>query len=128
MPLAVARGAEDVDGVQVVLSRKGGRITGEVVDAAGAPAADTTVIVFADDSSLWGLASRYVKAVRPDKNGRFTVSGLPAAVYRITALDFVVEGQWEDQEFLRNLQSAASRVQLGEDATETVKVKVAEAR
>ena len=128
VPLAVARGAEDVDGVQVVLSRKGGRITGDVVDAAGAPAADTTVIVFADDSSLRGLASRYVKAVRPDKSGRFTVSGLPAAVYRITALDFVVEGQWEDQEFLRKLHEVASRVQLGEGATETVKVNVAEVR
>ena len=128
VPLTVTRGAADVEGVLVVLSRKGGKITGDVIDASGAPAPDTTVIVFADDSSLWGLASRYVKAVRPDKSGRFIVSGLPAAAYRVTALDFVIEGQWEDQEFLRNLHRVASRVQLGEGATETVKVNVAEVR
>jgi protocatechuate 3,4-dioxygenase beta subunit len=128
VPLTVTRGAADVEGMQVVLSRKGGRIAGDVVNAAGAPAPETTVIVFADDPALWGLASRYVKAVRPEKSARFTVTGLPAATYRVAALDFVVEGQWEDQEFLRSLHGSASRVQLGGGTTETVKVTVAEAR
>jgi protocatechuate 3,4-dioxygenase beta subunit len=128
VPLTVTGGAADVDGVQVVFSRKGGRIAGDVVDSAGAAAPDTTVIVFPDDSALWGLASRYVKAARPDRAGRFTVGGLPAATYRVAALDLVIEGQWEDQEFLRSLQRIASRIQLGEGATETVKVTVAEAR
>jgi protocatechuate 3,4-dioxygenase beta subunit len=127
-PLTVARGAADVEGVQVVVTRKSGRITGDVIDRAGAPAPDTTVVVFADDTSLWGLASRYVKAVRPDKSGRFAIGGLPAAAYRVAALDFVIEGQWEDQEFLRGLHKSAARVQLAEGTTETLKVTVEEGR
>jgi hypothetical protein len=126
-PLPVVRGAADVAGVQVVLTRKGGTVTGDVIDRAGTPAPDTTVIVFPDDPSLWGLASRYVKAVRPDKSGRFAISGLPAAAYRVAALDFVIEGQWEDQEFLRGLKTAA-RLQLAEGATEKLEVTVEEAR
>ena len=127
-PLTVTKGTADVQGMQVVLSRKGARITGNVVDRPGSPAPDTTVIVFADDPSLWGLASRYVTAVRPDKTGRFTVGGLPAATYRVAALDFVIEGQWEDQEFLRGLHKTAARIQLEEGATGTLKVTVEEAR
>lgn len=127
-PLTVLHGGPDVNGVQVVISRTGGTIAGDVVDAAGAPAGDTTVIAFAEDRSRWRLASRFVKAVRPDRKGRFTLTGLPAGIYRVAALDFVVEGQWEDPEFLERLLKTAARVDLKEAATETITLRAEEAR
>ena len=66
-------------GLEIVLSRKGARVAGEVVDRAGASAPDTTVIVFAEDRAMWGVASRFIRAVRPDRSGRFSIGGLPPA-------------------------------------------------
>lgn len=127
-PFTVLQGAPDVTGLQVVISRRGGKITGDVVDAAGAAAGDTTVIAFAEDKSHWRLASRFVKAVRPDRQGRFTVAGLPPGPYRVAAQDFVVEGQWEDPGFLERLLKASVRVELKEAATETITLRAEEAR
>jgi hypothetical protein len=123
-PLTVTQGQPDVEGLQIVLSRKGAKVTGQVADAAGAAAPDTTVIVFAENSAMWGVASRFIRAVRPDAEGRFSVAGLPAAVYRAIARDIVIDGQWEDPEFLQSLLKDAVRVELPEGASEVVKLTV----
>ena len=62
------------------------------------------MLVFAETAhrALWGIGSRFVRIARPeDRTARFSVSGLPAGVYRVIAREFVVEGQWEDAEFLQ---------------------------
>ena len=127
-PLAVARGVPDVEGLQLVVTRKGARVSGTVVDKAGAPAPDSTVVVFAENRSLWGGASRFVRAVRPDSEGRFSIPGLPPGVYRAAAQDVVIEGQWEDPEFLQTLLRDAPRLELAEAATENIKLTIAEGR
>jgi hypothetical protein len=127
-PLDITKGQPDLEGLRLVLSRKGATIAGEVADRAGAPAPDTTVIVFAENRALWGLASRFVKAVRPDAAGRFSIAGLPAAVYRAIAREAVTDGQWEDSEFLQSLLKEAVRIELIEGASETVKLVVEAAR
>jgi carboxypeptidase family protein len=127
-PLDITRGAPDTAGVQLVVSRKGARITGEVVDGAGAPAADSTVIVFAESRALWGVASRFIRVVRPDDKGRFSLAGLPPGVYRVVAREFVIEGEWEDPEFLQGVMRDAIRLELAEAASETIKLRLAEAR
>lgn len=119
-PLTVRRGGADIGGLQVVLTRKGARLTGKVVDGAGASAPDTTIIVFADDPAKWGVGSRFVKAVRPDGSGRFSVGGLPPGVYRAIAIDEVTDGEWEDPEFLDSLARRATKIELAEGASETI--------
>ena len=121
-PLAIDRGGSDVTGLQIVLSRKGGKVSGEVVDEAGTPAPDSTVILFADNPLLWGAGSRYVRATRPDSRGRFSITGLPTAAYRLVARDYVLDGQWEDPEFLQNALRNASRVEVTEGTAERLKV------
>jgi len=121
-PLTIARGAPEVRGLQVVISSKGAKVSGEVVDLQGRPAPDATVIVFAEDRARWTLSSRFIKAVRPDNAGRFSVGGLPPGTYRAIAREAVVAGQWEDAEFLSGLVKDAARVALAEGASETVKL------
>lgn len=124
-PLAFRAGDPDVAGLQIVLSRQGGRVEGQVVSSDGVPAPDSTVLVFASDPSRWTLASRFVRTVRPDNAGRFVVTGLPPAPYRVIARDFVPDGQWEDPEFLATLAPDALRVDVreGEPATVTLKLE-----
>jgi hypothetical protein len=122
VPLPVARGAADVEGLQIVMSRKGAAIAGDVVTADGAPGADATVVVFAENRALWSQASRFVKAARPDDRGHFSIAGLPAGVYRAIAQDAVVDGQWEDPDFLQTVMNASTRIELAAAGSETVKL------
>ena len=121
-PLRVVRGSSPLEGVQVVLSRKGARLSGDVSDGRGAEVPDATVVVFADDAARWGPGSRFVQAVRPDRRGHFAAASLPPGLYRIAARLDIVAGQWEDVEFLETLRRDAVKIELAEGASETIKL------
>jgi hypothetical protein len=126
-PLSIPRGSV-VTGLEIVISRKGGRVSGAVVTAAGAPAPDSTVIAFAEQPAHWIPGSRFVRATRPDDDGRFSLAGLPAGAYRVIARDLVIDGQWGDPEFLRSLLRESVRVEVAESGMETVRLTMAEGR
>ena len=123
-PIPFTRGMPDVEGLRVVLSQKGASIAGHVVDPGGAPAPDVTVIAFAENSALWGLASRHVRTARPDNSGRFSIAGLPPGAYRVIARDGVTIGQWEDREYLQALINEAMRIELAEGQSPSIKLSV----
>ena len=127
-PLTLIRGAPDVDGLQIAISRKGAKVSGEITDAGGAPAPDVTVIVFAENPAQWGVGSRFVRATRPDDTGRFSIAGLPAAAYRVAVRTVIADGQWEDREFLLELMKDAVRVELAESGAEAIKLTTVEGR
>ena len=123
-PVELRPRAGDTSGLQIVLSRKGAKIEGVVVHPDGTPAPDCTVVVFSADAAHWTIASRFVKAVRPDASGRFAVGGLPAGVYAAVAREYVADGQWEDPGFLNALKPFAASVQLGEGEAEQVSLRL----
>lgn len=110
-PLPIHPAPVDLDGVRIVISPGGGRISGAVRGPADLPAPDVSVIVFSESRAHWGPGSRFVKAVRPDATGRFTAGGLPAGIYHVIARD-VVDGQWDDAEYLQGLIREAQRVEV----------------
>jgi protocatechuate 3,4-dioxygenase beta subunit len=123
-PIAFVRGMPDVEGIRLVLSHGGSSIDGDVVDGGGRPAPDVTVIAFAENSALWGLASRFIRTARPDNKGHYAIAGLPAGVYRVIARDTVTAGQWEDPEFLQGLIKDAVRIEMVEGQPASVKLTV----
>jgi hypothetical protein len=124
VPLDVPGGGVSTTGLQIILTRHAGVVTGNVVSPAGAPAPDSTVIVFAADSQRWGLGTRFVKSGRPDNAGHFSVGGLPAGRYFAVAKDGVTDGQWDDPEFLRSIAADATTVELSADAPQAVTLTV----
>jgi hypothetical protein len=119
-PFEVTRGGPDVSGAEIVLSRKGARVEGLVTSRSGSPAQDSTVILFPENTALWGPGSRFVRAIRPDDKGRFELSGLPPGTYRVVARSLVMDGQWEDPAYLQTLAQTGVRAELSESAVETV--------
>ena len=119
-PLPFARGNPDVEGVQLVLTRKVARLEGQVLDGNGAATMDASVILFPEGRAAWGIGSRFVRATRPARDGRFTIAGVPPGIYRVIAREFLTDGQWEDPEFLQSLLRDATRVELKEEGTEPV--------
>ena len=123
-PLTVAAGAPDVTGLQLVLTHNGATVSGTVADAAGAPAPDASVMLFAEEPARWTLASRYIKVARPDNAGKFRIAGVLPGVYRAVAREAVTDGQWEDPEFLQALLKDAVRVELAPRADETLTLTI----
>jgi len=120
----VFTGTEDVAGIQIVLSDRPTTITGRVLDQRGDVVDDCAVVVFAEDPARWTWPSRFIATGRPDLDGRFTITGLPAGPYRIIALEYIDEDEAADPEFLATLRAAATRITLTDGESTAVELKV----
>jgi hypothetical protein len=109
----------------VVLTDQGAAISGTVRDAEDRPLTDATVIAFAADAQYWRPLSRFIQAVRPDKDGVYTLRGLPPGEYLLQALDDVEPGEWYDPTLLESLRARAARIVLQQGDTKTVDVRLA---
>ena len=80
-----------------------------------------SVVVFPDDVARWIYPTRYVRTVRADDQGRFSVAGLPANErYFAVAVDYLEEGEEQDTQFLERLRSRAMTFSLGEGEQRSV--------
>jgi hypothetical protein len=118
------RSGEEMSNVQIIVTTKVTTVTGVLADDKGAPLTDGTVIVFAGDSGKWAEDSRFVRSARPDQQGQYQIKGLPAGEYLAVAIDYVLEGMWNDPDFLESLRRYAQRVTLGEGDTRALTLKL----
>lgn len=124
-PLELPPG-QAISGVQIVLTKKISALSGLVTDAKGNPVLDATVIVFPGNEKLWTYQSRFIKAARPDQDGRYRVTALPGPEsYLVLALQGLEDGQAGDPEFLATVKDLATKLELGDGETKAVDVKLA---
>jgi protocatechuate 3,4-dioxygenase beta subunit len=117
--------AQKITGVDVELTNKVGTVSGLVTDARGDPSKDYSLVLFPADNKAWKPASRFLRTGRPDQDGRFKLTNLPAGDYYIVAVDKLDPGQWTDPEFLERLVPSSKRVTLAEGETKTMELKLA---
>ena len=116
---------QSVTGMQIVLTKKITSLTGQVTDSRGNPVLDATLVVFPSDEKLWTYQSRFIKAARPDQEGKFRVTGLPGpGNYLAVALQGLEDGQAGDPEFLATIKDLGTKVELGEGESKAVDVKL----
>src|SRR5262245_23718046 len=115
---------EEINGLEVELTNKLTTTSGLVTNARGDTVKDYTTLVFAQDQARWTGNTRYQGQGRPDQDGRFKISGLPAGEYYIIAVDRVETGASGDPEFLERIRTKASRLTLDEGETKTVDLKL----
>jgi hypothetical protein len=124
MPVQFPPG-QTINGLQIVLTKKISTLSGAVTDSRGNPVLDATVIVFPSDEQLWTYQSRFIRAARPDQDGRFRLSPLPSpGNYLVVALQGLEDGQAGDPELLARMKELAIKVELGEGETKAVDVKL----
>ena len=116
--------SEDITGVEVELTNKLTTISGTVRNARGEASKDYTAVVFAQDKEKWTGNNRYQGAGRPDQDGRFKISGLPAGQYYIIAVDRLDPGQSADPDFLESARSKATAFSLREGETKNVDLRL----
>jgi hypothetical protein len=118
------RGGDRQSGMQLVLTDRMTTVTGRVTDDKNMPIAEGTVLVFHRDAEKWPDEARYLRAVRPDQQGQFDITGLPPGEYLAVALAYLQDGRWNDPEYLESLRRLAERVRLDDGATASISLKL----
>ena len=116
---------DEIKDVVVTFTDATQEVNGTLQDAAGRPAPDYTIVVFAADNRFWTSPSRRIRSTRPGTDGRFTVTGLPPGEYRIAALVDVAPGEINDPAFLEQIVSASVKVTLAEGERKTQDLRIA---
>jgi hypothetical protein len=120
---------QTVTGMQIVLTRKVTALSGLVTDTRGNPVLDATVVVFPANEKLWTYQSRFIKAARPDQEGRYRMTALPGGEnYLVIALQGLDDGQAGDPEFLASVRDLAAKLDIGDGETKSVDVKLSSAK
>jgi protocatechuate 3,4-dioxygenase beta subunit len=114
-----------IGGVQIVMTARIATVSGLIIDARGNPVLDATVVIFPANEKLWTYQSRFVRAARPDQDGRYRVTPLPAPEqYLVAAVQGLEDGQAGDPEFLASIKDTATKFDLGDGETKSVDVKL----
>jgi hypothetical protein len=116
----------EVGGVRIIITNHVTMVRGRTVGPDDAVTATGTVIVFAADPRQWGENSRFVGAVRPNDDGTWEITGLPAGEYVAAAVDHVAQGRWHDPDYLATLLPRAQKVTISDSASPTVVLRVIE--
>ncbi len=118
---------QTIPDLTIVLDDRPTTLTGTVLGATGT-VPDYILVAFAEDAARWGPETRFVRAARPDLDGRFSTIGLPPERYLLAAVDYVENGQWFDPEYLESLRRVATRVTLEPGQKATVELRLVDPR
>ncbi|HQZ38853.1 MAG TPA: carboxypeptidase-like regulatory domain-containing protein [Vicinamibacterales bacterium] len=113
-----------VTGVQVIITRKVSGVMGTVLDDRRLPVLDATVVMFPADENLRTFQSRFIKAARPDQEGKFRIADLPPGDYLAVAVQGLEDGRAGDPEFMTSVEEQATAVTIEEGETRTVNLEL----
>lgn len=124
-PLAVTPDADVVDLV-VTMTDRVTEITGLLLDSAGRPAPELTILVFPTDKAQWGRDSRRrPPSTRPGTDGRYRLTGVPPGEYFIVAVSEMAPEEMYDTGLLESLIPSAMKLSLAEGEKKTQDFKLA---
>jgi hypothetical protein len=118
------KSGEQLAGVEVRITSRVTSLGGRLVNAAGSPLQDATILAFSSDTDKWFESSRSVVATRPDQQGHWRFRALPPGEYQLIALDYIEDGAWNDPEYLESLRRHAQKVTLADGGSETVALRL----
>jgi hypothetical protein len=118
---------EGVRQVEIVLTDRVTRVRGRVIETSGRPVEGGSVVVFVDNSSLWGESSRFVRETRSDRQGQFQLTGLPPADYLALAVEALPALAWMNPDVLNRLRPLATRFHLEEGGERVISLRQAPA-
>jgi hypothetical protein len=113
------------EGIQIIFTRKATDLSGTLTDDRGTPIVDASVVIFPADPQKWTYQSRYIRTLRPDTNGKFTVKSMPPLDdYLILGVQNLEPGQGSDPEFLARAKDEAKSFSLNEGESKAIDVKL----
>lgn len=116
-----------VKDVEVVLTTRATRLTGTVTDARGTPLSEAAILIFSEDRARW--RDRPLLMMHGlNREKRLESSGLIPHEYLVIALPRLegelLEGGWQDPEFLESLRPLATRIALAHGETRELSLRL----
>ena len=114
-PVPIKRG-QPVSEIVITFTDRSTELSGRLLDAAGRPAPEYFVFVFATDRRYWTpSAPRHVRPpARPASDGTYRISAMPPGEYFVAALTEVDEADIFDAAFLEQVAAAAFKITIAE--------------
>ena len=118
--------ASDSGHLQVVFTARAPGLEGLVLDDAGKPTMEATILVFGQDPATWQSRSSFVRTTRAIKDGKYGLNGLREGRYFAVAvpLDITVNIMQLNTELLENLSKVATPVLLNAGEKRTLDLTV----
>jgi hypothetical protein len=118
---------QDISNIVVTFTDKAAEVSGTLLDAAGRPTPEFSIIVFSTDRKMWQQRSRRLRApVRPGTDGKFRIQNLLAGEYFVAALTDFEPADVYNPAFLEQVAAAgAIRITLGEGEKKVQDLRVA---
>jgi len=104
----------DVSGIVITFTDRPTELSGRLLDAAGRPAPEYSVVAFSSDRTFWTAGSRRLRTARPDSDGKFQMLSLPPGEYCLVALTDLDQADLADPTFLEQLAAASIKITLAE--------------
>ena len=102
----LVQSGRDVDDVELRLTSTPAVVSGIVRNREGRPVSETSVVLFPAEAGGRATSPR-IFSVRPDRQGRYTLGGVPHGRYLIAAAADLSPNDWFNPAVLQRLQRAA---------------------
>jgi hypothetical protein len=126
-PLGFGRSNQSLSDVEVVLTNRVTTLDGVVTDDALHPVPGASVIVCSTDHDRWYAGSRFLRKTVAERDGRFSLIGLPAGDYYVMSIERVpieTDDGWQDRDLLDSLSLRASRAILTDGQATSLAIRV----
>jgi protocatechuate 3,4-dioxygenase beta subunit len=111
--------------VRIVISDAGSEVGGTVKNARELPVADTGVLVCSNVPVFWMRTSRRMRVAYTDRNGHWSIAGLPPGEYFAVAAPMIDESDLGRRDRLEALQALGTPFRIeSEDARLTVPLQL----
>jgi protocatechuate 3,4-dioxygenase beta subunit len=120
----VTRG--EAGALEIVLSSRGARVQGTVMDSDGLPLAGVSIVLVPELSQRENY-EKY-KTQSTDQYGNFDLHGIAPGDYKLFSWVEVEQDAWQDPEFLRQFEDKGQRITLQDGDHHTVKVTAIQTR
>jgi hypothetical protein len=104
--------------LEIELSRNGGTVEGQVIDAQRQVAPNVMVVLVPADSPR----PDFFKTVTTDLNGHFHISVIAPGNYVAFAWPWLPNGIWQNSDFLRSVEGRGTRLRISEGASNSMEL------
>jgi protocatechuate 3,4-dioxygenase beta subunit len=121
--ITVAKGGVG-EHLEVTVSSRGARVQGAVLDKDGLPAAGVWVVAVPEEAKRSDF--RLFKSQTTDQYGKYDLHGLAPGSYQVFSWTGIENGEWQDEEFLKQYERKGESVEVRDDGVKAVQLKVIE--
>lgn len=119
-------GVTNVDGLRVVLTDRLTDVSGIVRDERKQSLKEFVVVMQPADEVPTNALQRFLRAARPDQDGKFGLKGIPPAEYIVTAVEALEQGDEWNPEYRARLRDAGRRFSVKEGETLTLDLELSQ--